>query len=124
MNNNKKKVLLIEDDHSLAILIKNKLEKESLSVVVTEDGKDAVEFIKEENPDLLLLDIELPHKNGIEILEELKKDESLGNIPIIVISNSGNPVDVYHLKQLGVKDYLVKVDFDLDELMNIVRNYI
>lgn len=119
-----KKIVLVEDDKNLSALIQKKLEKEGYVIRHTGDGGDALRFVKREKPDLLLLDVDLPHKTGIELLEEIRKDEALSSLDIIIISNSGNPVDVHRVKKLGVRDYLIKVDFDLDELLELIRKYL
>lgn len=118
-----KKIFLIDDDQVLTQLIKQKLEKEGYEFHAVGDGVGVEKKLKEGKPDLLLLDIDLPYKNGVEILEDIRNDAELKNLPVIVISNSGNPVDIYRIKQLGVKDYLIKVDFDLDELAVLLTKY-
>ena len=119
-----KKILLVEDDKNLAALIQKKLEKEGYGLVVASDGKDIPELARESRPDLVLLDIDLPYKNGVEVLKELREDEELASIPVIIISNSGSPVDIHRVRQLGVKDYLIKVDFNPDELYRLVEQYL
>lgn len=119
-----KKILLIEDDQILSSLIKTKLEKEGYELVTTLDGAAASELAVKERPDLILLDFELPHKNGLEVLGEIRNNQGGQSIPVVVISNSGSPVEVFRFQKLGVKDYFIKVDLNLDELVKIVRNYL
>lgn len=119
-----KKILLVEDDKNLSALIQNKLEKEGYGFILAPDGKDVPKVIREEKPDLVLLDIDLPYKNGVDILKEIREDEELKATPVIIISNSGSPVDIHRVRQLGVKDYLIKVDFDLDELLSMIKRYL
>ncbi len=119
-----KKILLIEDDHILSSLIKTKLEKEGYELITTPDGAAASELAVKEHPDLILLDFELPHKNGLEVLEEIRNNPIGQSIPVVVISNSGSPVEVFRFQKLGVKDYFIKADLNLDELVKIVRNYL
>lgn len=119
-----KKILLIEDDQILSSLIKTKLEKEGYELITTLDGAAASALAAKERPDLVLLDFELPHKNGLEVLEEIRNNPSGQSIPVVVISNSGSPVEVFRFQKLGVKDYFIKADLNLDELVKIVRNYL
>jgi CheY-like chemotaxis protein len=75
-------------------------------------------------PDLILLDIIMPKKDGYEVMEEMKKDENLKNIPVMVISNSGQPVELDKAKELGAKDWIIKTDFDPDEVVEKVKRLI
>lgn len=119
-----KKILLIEDDQHLATLIRIKLEKEGYNVLAIPDGMNALAVLNKENPDMLLLDFELPFKNGVQILEEIRKNDETKLLPVIIISNSGSPIEVLRFQKLGVKDYLIKAELNLDELVKIIRTYI
>lgn len=120
MNNKTKKILIIEDELNLLKAIEKKLKLEGYEVFASLDGEDGLKKIREEKPDLVLLDIILPKKNGFEVLENLKKT---GNkIPVIIISNSGQPVEIDRALDLGIRDYLVKTDFTpADVLGKIVK---
>lgn len=115
------KVLIIEDEDVLRNVLAKKLEKEGYEVIVAADGEKGMENIRNENPDIVLLDILLPKKNGYQILEEMHNDEVLRKIPVLVISNSGQPVEVKRLLELGACDYLVKADFSPGEVMDKMR---
>ena len=115
----KKKILVVEDEKPLLMAIKSKLEIEGYEVVFAEDGEKGEELIKTEKPDLLLLDILLPKKDGFEILEDLKKEKIV--LPIIIISNSGQPVEIERAKNLGVLDFLIKANFSPAEVLEKVE---
>lgn len=119
-----KKILLVEDDKNLSALIQKKLEKEGYGFILAPDGSNVLEIARKVRPDLVLLDIDLPYKNGAEVLKDLREDEELKNTSVVIISSSGSPVDIHRVRQLGVKDYLIKVDFDLDELLGMVKRYL
>lgn len=119
-----KKILLIEDDQFLGDILQKKLASSGYDVSWEADGAAGFAALKSSQPDLLLLDILLPSMNGYEILEEIKKDPSLAKIPVIIISNSGQPVEITRALELGVKDYLVKAQFDPDEVLAKVRQHI
>ena len=120
-----KKILLVEDDKTLSSLLKTKIEHEGYELIVTSDGAAAAPLAVSERPDLILLDFELPHKNGLEVLEEIRNSASgQPTPPVVVISNSGSPLEVLRFQKLGVKDYLVKAEHNLDELMKIIRQYL
>jgi CheY-like chemotaxis protein len=72
-------------------------------------------------PDLILLDIVMPRLGGIEVLEEMQKEPDLKKIPVIVISNSGQPVELDKAQRLGAKDWLVKTEFDPAEVIEKVK---
>lgn len=115
------KVLIIEDEDVLRNVLAKKLEKEGYDVIVAADGEKGMENVRSEHPDIVLLDIMLPKKNGYQILEEMHDDEELKKIPVLVISNSGQPVEVKKLLELGACDYLVKADFEPGEVIDKMR---
>ncbi|MFH1462722.1 MAG: response regulator [bacterium] len=118
------KILLIEDEEIMLDLLQRKLDQEGYEVSVARDGKEGLEKIKEIRPDLILLDFVMPKMGGIEILEEMEKDEELKKIPVIIISNSGQPVDLERAKELGVKDWLIKTEFDPLEIVEKIKKQI
>lgn len=119
-----KKILLVEDEEIMAELLEKKLSKEGYQVILAKDGEEGLKLIKKEKPDLILLDIIMPKKGGFEVMEELQKDEKLNKIPVIVISNSGQPVELNKAKELGAKDWLIKTQFDPAEVLEKVKKYI
>jgi len=119
-----KKVLIVEDEKILAELLAKKLKEEGYDTVLAQDGEEGFKKIKEEKPDLILLDIVMPKMGGFEVLEEMQKTSEIKNIPVIVISNSGQPVEISRALELGVKDYLIKTQFDPDEVINKVKRQV
>ena len=107
-----KKILLIEDEKIMVNLLEKKLTREGYDVSVAWDGEEGLAKMKESKPDLILLDIIMPKIGGFEVMEEVSKDKELKKIPIIIISNSGQPVELERAKELGVKDWLIKTEFD------------
>jgi CheY-like chemotaxis protein len=123
MTNNKPTVLLIEDDPFLSSVLRLKLEKESFKVVRAADGDEALDFLTEQGvkPDLILLDLILPKKNGFEVLETIRQDPLLEKLPVIIISNLGQPSDIERGKALGIIDYFVKARLSIEELVTKVK---
>jgi len=119
-----KKIVLIEDEEIIIDLLERKLEKEGYNVKLAGNGADGLERIKEEHPDLVLLDIVMPKMGGFELMEKMNQDEELKKIPVIIISNSGQPVELDRAKELGAADWLVKTEFDPQEVINKVRRQI
>lgn len=121
--NNKPTILLIEDDPFLSSVLRMKLEKESFKVIRAADGDEALNFLIEQGvkPDLILLDLILPKKNGFEVLETIRQDPLLEKLPVIIISNLGQPSDIERGKALGVIDYFIKARLSIEELVNKVK---
>ena len=115
-----KKILLIEDEKIMIDLLKRKLNQEGYDVVVALDGEEGLKLLKETKPDLVLLDIVMPKLGGFEVMEEMNKDPELKKIPIIIVSNSGQPVELGRAKKLGAKDWLIKTEFDPQEVIDKV----
>jgi DNA-binding response OmpR family regulator len=118
---NQKKILVIEDDELLGEIITAKLINANYTVLWRRDGKSAIATMLDFKPDLILLDIVLPIVSGYEILEQIHKDPELQNIPIIIISNSKQPVEVARSLKLGIKDYLVKANLSPEEVITRVN---
>jgi len=116
-----KKIIIIEDEEVLLSLLQKKLTQEGYQVDVARNGQVGLAKMKENKPDLILLDIVMPKMGGFEVMEELNKDEEFKNIPIIIISNSGQPVELDRAKKLGAKDWLIKTDFDPQEVVDKVK---
>lgn len=114
----KKLIVLVEDEEVMVNLLVSKLEKIGYIVKTALDGMSGLELIRSEKPDLVLLDMMLPRLNGFGILEKLNEEKILPNLPVIIISNSGQPIEIDRALKLGVRDYLIKVNFDPNELLS------
>jgi len=110
-------VLLIEDEDILSNILTSKLERAGYRVAVAKDGEEGLALVTSEHPDLVLLDMILPKLNGFAILEQLNEEGIIPGLPVIVISNSGQPVEIERAEKLGIVDYLVKLNFDPDEVL-------
>ncbi len=117
-----KKILIIEDEEILLNLLEQKLSQLGYSVEVAENGEIGLVKMKENKPDLILLDVVMPKMDGFEVMEAMNKEEELKKIPVIIISNSGQPVEIDKAKKLGASDWLVKTDFDPKEVIDKVKN--
>ena len=115
-----KTILVVEDDQFLSKILKLKLEKNGYTVVLGVDGADALEKIKAQPVNAVILDLMMPGRDGFAFLQDLKKVPSLKNIPIIVSSNLGQKDDKQKAMELGATDYIVKSDTSLDELLHRV----
>ena len=121
------KILIAEDDPTLGSILSEKLRKWNYQVSLAKNGLETMEMIVSEKPDLLLLDILMPIKNGMEVLEEMAEKGYIKEVPVIIISNSGQPVEVERAKELGVEDYLIKTNFDpqdvLEKVAKVLKNH-
>lgn len=124
---NDKLVLVVDDDPDLVDAVSMKLESKEYRVNKAYDGVQALEKIKEQRPDLILLDVMMPNKDGYELCDELKKDPEYKGITIILLTAVGEEVTTSNYTHRGGKttladDYLPK-PIDLDKLMEIVKDY-
>jgi len=117
-----KTILIVEDDKFLRELIAQKLIKEGYEISKATDGEQGIKKIKEERPDLVLLDLILPGIDGFEVLTRIKTDPALAQIPVIILSNLGQSEDVDRCLKLGATDYLIKAHFTPDEIIEKVKN--
>lgn len=125
-----KTILLVEDDQFLRELmydaIIQTMGKDNITVEAAETGNKAVAKLNElkDKLNLILLDIVLPDKNGFEILEYLQQDQTLHAIPVIVLSNLGQPEEIAKAKALGARDFMIKAQSETAEIMAKVKAYL
>lgn len=118
---NQKVIVLIEDEKIISQLLVKKLEATGYVVKTADDGQKGIALVKEVNPDLILLDMMLPHIDGFGVLEALRNEKLIPRIPLIIISNSGQPIEIKRALELGARDYLIKVNFDPQDVAAKVR---
>ncbi len=116
-----KKILIIEDDKFLRELIAQKLLKEGYDIIEMVDGEKGLKSVKEDKPDLVLLDLILPGIDGFEVLSEMKEDLALSQIPVIVLSNLGQKDDIERALKLGAIDYMIKAHFTPAEIIEKIK---
>lgn len=114
---NGRKVLIAEDDKYLRNAIRVKLEKAGFLVVTAEDGQEAMNYLETDLPDVIILDLVMPVKDGFSVLEEVKSNSMTKKIPVVVASNLGQKEDIDKATRLGAIDYIVKANLSLEELV-------
>jgi CheY-like chemotaxis protein len=119
-----KKILLVEDDPFLIDLYTTKLEQEGFSVEVSNDGEDCFKKIKENIPDLVLLDIVLPNVDGWEILQKIRNDEKFKDLKIVILSNLSQKEEIEKGLKFNVEKYLVKAHYTPTEVVEEVKKII
>ena len=117
MSDNKKKIILVEDDKFLSEMYVVKLTESGFEVDVAADGEEGLNKIKEQKPDLVLLDIVLPKMDGFEVLRNIKSEPSLKNISVIALTNLGQKEEVEKGLKLGADDYIIKAHFTPTEVV-------
>lgn len=117
-----KRILIAEDDSFLVKMYKLELEGAGFEITAAANGKQALEAIEQQKPDLLLLDLLMPEMDGFAVLEQVKKKGY--NFPIVVLSNLSQEIDKEKCKALGARDYFVKSDMELDRLKEMISKYI
>ncbi len=117
----KKKVLIVEDEKMLSEMYMTKFNMDGFEVVQAFDGKEGLDKAKTENPDIILLDIIMPKLDGFIVLRELKLDDSLKKIPVLLLTNLGQEDDIKKGKKLGAEDYFVKANHSPAEIVEKVK---
>ncbi len=121
-SSSRKKILIIEDDRFLRELIARKLSDEGFVVTEAMDGEEGLKMVREIKPDLVLLDLILPSIDGFEVLSQMKEDEKLKSIPVIILSNLGQKEEVEKGLKMGAVDYLIKAHFTPGEITEKIKN--
>lgn len=114
-------ILLVEDDAFLANIYKTKFEMEGFKVSIAGNGELGLKEAKKKKPDIILLDILLPKMDGFTVLQHIKEDSDLKDIPVVLLTNLGQKDDVEKGLKLGAADYLIKAHFKPSETVDKVR---
>jgi DNA-binding response OmpR family regulator len=120
----KTKILVAEDEQDIAEIFRIVLESKGYEPIITTDGEEALKQIQHHKPELLILDVMMPKMSGYTLVKELKKDEALAGIPIMMvsaISQGSNKPDEFWQQGMGVEDYITK-PFDPSELLKRIEN--
>jgi DNA-binding response OmpR family regulator len=115
------KVLIVEDDNFLGDLLADHLNKNGVEAYLARDAETAYKKINQEIPGLVLLDLLLPGMDGLELLQKLKSANIVPALPVIILSNLAQKEKIEQGIQLGARDFMVKANFDLDEITAKVK---
>lgn len=119
----KKKILIVDDESILRKTLEQALSGD-FNVSLAVDGEEGLIKAKKEKPDLILLDIIMPNKNGLETLKDLKAEPATRDITVILLTNIDKSESVADGIALGAKGYLVKGDYSTDEIVNNVKKFV
>jgi DNA-binding response OmpR family regulator len=114
------KILIADDELIMLKIIELRLKKDGHEVIVTSNGQEALEKIKQEDPDMIIADIMMPFTSGLEIVAVVKQDKQRRNVPIIILSSMGQENVVLEAFNLGADDYITK-PFSPNELSMRVK---
>jgi CheY-like chemotaxis protein len=126
MENTSYSILVIEDEELLLRAISKKLISEGYQAITCTSSRQAIDYLKnlERLPDAIWLDYYLGDMNGLEFMNELKKNQSWTNIPVFVVSNSASPQKKSAMLALGAKNYLLKAEHKLDDIIKIIVEFL
>ncbi|MCC6484056.1 MAG: response regulator [Armatimonadetes bacterium] len=115
-----KKILAVDDEKHIVRLVQVNLERQGYDVVTANDGREALEKVASENPDLVVLDVMMPYMDGFEVLQNLRRNPNTRDIPVIMLTAKAQDADVFRGWQSGVDCYLTK-PFNPIELISFVK---
>jgi len=118
------KVLVAEDDAFLANAYKIKLDKGGFVTKIATDGAETLKMLSAWLPDVLVLDLVMPRKDGYWVLREMRADPKLATLPVLVASNLGQTEDIDRAMELGANDYIVKSDLSLEDLVTKLKGLV
>ena len=119
----RKKILLVDDSGTILMMEKMILAKEPYELVTAKDGREAIDKVQAEQPDLILLDVVMPNLTGFQVLEKLRSDEATRQTPVIMVTTRGEAQNVEAGYASGCNDYVTK-PIDSLELITKIRNYL
>lgn len=118
----KPKILLVEDDPLLIDIYTTKFAEAGFNVVVVEDGEKVEKSLEKDQPDIIVLDIVLPHKDGWTVLEQLKTQGALDRFKVVVLSNLGQKEEIEKGLRLGAVKYLIKAHYTPSQVAQEVKS--
>ncbi|MDD3353476.1 response regulator [Zoogloea sp.] len=116
-----KKILIADDEQNIVISLEFLMKREGFVVCIANDGREALEKIRSEGPDLVLLDVMMPHKNGFDVCQEIKSDPALQGIRVLMLTAKGRETEVSKGLALGADAYMTK-PFSTKELVAKVKS--
>lgn len=117
-----KKVLIVDDEPDFADMIGMRLEANDYTVVTASDGVEGLTKARDENPDLILLDVMMPGLDGFEVLKRLRKSPSTADTRVVMLTAKGESKSIFRGQELGADDYLIK-PCDSEELLAVCKKF-
>lgn len=120
----RKIVFVVEDDLLLVKAYQAKLQKEGVELWLATDGKEAVGYLEKDPPNVVLLDLMLPGVNGYDVLAAMRKHERWKHVPVLILTNLSQPLDIEKGKHLGVEEYLIKSNMRISDIVIKLKKYL
>jgi adenylate cyclase len=117
-------ILIVDDDAAACEALARLLQLEGYRPACAGDGREALEAMRRGTPALVLLDVNMPEVDGLRLLDEMRHDPSLREVPVVMMSGSSEPESVIEAKRLGANDYLIKDRLSAEQVMGRVRYYV
>lgn len=121
---NKSKVLIVEDDTYISDMYRIKLESDGFEVEVATDGQAGLDAIINNHPDLVLLDVVMPKMDGFSVLQKIRKNPDFKNMPIVMLTNLGQKESVEKGLLLGANGYIIKAHFTPSEVVDKIKEFL
>lgn len=115
------KVLIIDDEKSILKMYQDRLIMEQMEVLTASDGESGIKMAKAEKPDVILLDIIMPKFNGLDVLQTIKNDTEIKNIPVFLLTNLPEECSGDKAKELGAAGYLVKAQYEPKMVVDVIK---
>ena len=115
------KIAIIEDDSVISQMYRMKFEADGFEVQIANNGRDGIELVKTLNPDIVLLDMQMPIMNGDEALKQIRAEEWGKNVPVMILTNLGEEEAPKDIRSLGIESYIVKADLTPRQVVERVK---
>lgn len=122
MVSEKQRILIVEDDEPIRQALTIGLSRSDFEVIEARDGEEGLKLALSDHPDLILLDLRMPKKTGQEMLDELRQDEWGSQVPVIVLSNADDNLDIYLATKDGRTSYALKSSMELSEIIKLIKS--
>lgn len=117
-------IFVVEDDKFISNAYKEKFSSEGYNVITAFNGEEAIKYLSKNIPDVVILDIVMPIKNGFEVLKYIRKEKRLNKVPVIVASNLGEDQYIVKAKEMGANDYILKSELTLSDVVQKINKFV
>ncbi|EKD66975.1 MAG: Response regulator containing a CheY-like protein receiver domain and an HD-GYP protein [uncultured bacterium] len=115
-------ILVIEDEHPILLVLRDRLRDEGYRILEARNGEDGLSIALKEHPDLIVLDLLMPIMDGISVLRNLREDEWGKTAKVIVLTNLSENEKLQEAQTFGVNDYLIKTDWKIEEVIEKIKS--
>lgn len=116
-----KQILIVEDDPLISEALQDGLEGAGFEIMTAANGEEGLKSALKNHPDLILLDLMMPVKNGHEVLAEIRKDKWGAKVPVTVLTNATDNIDIFKATQQGNTNYAIKSSMKLEDIIEMIK---